>query len=104
MTITYLKKAIKAPASEDATTRETVSRMLAEIEVGGESVAARYAKEFDGWDQEIVMSRDKLEHAINRVPETVKEDIRFARDRIRDFAQRQRDSMQEFEVELLNVL
>ena len=104
MTITYLKKAIKAPATEDATTHETVSRMLGEIEVGGEDVARRYAKEFDGWEQDIVMSRENLEKAIKTVPETVKEDIRFARDRIRDFAQRQRDSMQEFEVELLNGL
>jgi sulfopropanediol 3-dehydrogenase len=104
MTITYLKKAIKAPATEDATTHETVSRMLGEIEAGGEDVARRYAKEFDGWEQDIVMSRENLEKAIKTVPETVKEDIRFARDRIRDFAQRQRDSMQEFEVELLNGL
>jgi len=104
MTIIYLKKTIKAPAAEDATTRETVTRKLDEIEAGGEDVARRYAKEFDGWEQNIVMSRESLEKAIKTVPETVKDDIRFARDRIRDFAQRQRDSMQEFEVELLNGL
>lgn len=104
MSITYLKQASKAPAAEDSNTRELVARILAEIESGREDVARRYAKDFDDWTQDIVVPRTDIEKAIKILPESVKDDIRFARDRIRDFAQRQRDSIQEFEAELIDGL
>lgn len=41
MAVTYLKKAARTAVSEDAGTREAVAHLLAEIETGGEPVAAR---------------------------------------------------------------
>ena len=100
----YLKRAVRTPEADDAATREIVARMLGEIEAGGEAVARRYAAEFEGWTGDIVVPRSDIDAAIKRLPETAKADIRFARDRVRDFAQRQRDSMQEFEVALIDGL
>jgi sulfopropanediol 3-dehydrogenase len=104
MSVEYLKQAVKTPAVDDADTREIVARMLEEIEAGGEAVARRYAKQFEGWTGDIVIPRIEIEKAARKLPETAKADIRFARDRVRDFAQRQRDSLREFEVELIEGL
>jgi sulfopropanediol 3-dehydrogenase len=104
MSVEYLKRAIKAPEADDAGTREIVARMLNEIEAGGEAAARRYAAQFEGWTGDIVVPRIKIDEAIKELPETAKADIRFARDRVRDFAQHQRDSLQEFEIELIEGL
>jgi sulfopropanediol 3-dehydrogenase len=104
MTVEYLKQVAKTSATDDAGTRETVARMLSEIEGGGEAVVRRYTAEFEGWTGDIVVPRSEIDKAIKKLPETAKADIRFARDRVRDFAQHQRDSMQEFEVDLLDGL
>ena len=104
MTISYLKKATKTSSSRDDDTKATVSEILAAIKSGGEAAAAEYARKLDGWDGDIVVSRAMIEAATKSLPETVKDDIRFARDRICAFAAHQRDSVQEFEVDLLDGL
>lgn len=96
----YLKQAVPVPRSEDTETREIVARLLAEIEQEGEDAVRRYNREFDGWDGEILVPRSQLESAGARLPRSVREDLSFARDRVLDFARRQRDSMQEFEAEI----
>lgn len=100
MAVTYLKKAIKTPATGEDETRKIVADMLAEIEAEGESAAARYGAKLDGWDGDIVVDRDAIERASARVPQILKDDIRFAHDRVRLFAEAQRDSIREFETEL----
>jgi sulfopropanediol 3-dehydrogenase len=100
MAIRYLKKADKTSATGEGETRATVQRMLEELEQGGEAVAARYGKELDGWDGEILVGEEARAHAAAQVPQILKDDIRFAHDRVRGFAEKQRDSMQEFETEL----
>ncbi|MDJ0971867.1 MAG: histidinol dehydrogenase, partial [Kiloniellales bacterium] len=104
MTVTHLKSALKTPASGDAETAKIVSALLQEIESGGEAATRAVAERLDGWTDEIVVSEDALRQAQAGLPESVKEDIRFARERIGDFAARQRDSMQEFEVSLVDGL
>ncbi len=104
MTVTHLKSASKKPESGDAETTKIVSALLGEIESGGEAATRAVAKRLDGWTDEIVVTEDALRQAVAGLPESVKEDIRFARERIGDFATRQRDSMQEFEVTLVGGL
>lgn len=100
MAIHILKKATKQPTSGEAETRRIVGEILENIREGGEERARRYAADFDKWQGEIVVSRAAIEAAAARVPTRLKEDIAFAYARVRDFAQRQRESVQEFEVEL----
>jgi len=96
----YLKKAAKTSATGEENTRETVARMLAEIEADGEDKAREYAEKLDGWTGEIVVGPDEIAAAGDALSQRLKDDIRYAWDRVRDFAQAQRDSMTEFETEL----
>ena len=96
----YLKKASKTPASGEDDTRQLVGRMLAEIETGGEDKVRQYARELDGWDGPILVSREQIDAAADRLSQQTKFDIEFAYQRVRAFAERQRETLVDFEVEL----
>ena len=100
MTIEIVKKASKTPATGEDDTAQIVRTMLQEIEQDGESKAREYAHKLDGWDQDIVLSRDEIEAAIALVPEQTKQDIQFSHQRVKGFAEAQLASMSEFETEL----
>jgi sulfopropanediol 3-dehydrogenase len=104
LTVTYLKKASKTASTGEDDTRATVLGLLEQIKTGREAAAIECAKKFDGWDGDIIVPRAQIEAAAKALPETIKDDIRFARDRITAFAARQRDSVREFEVDLLDGL
>jgi sulfopropanediol 3-dehydrogenase len=96
----YLKKANPPLARIDSETAETVREMLADIEAEGEDAVRRYARDLDGWTGEIVLGDAAFADAERSLSERVKDDIRYARDRVCEFAERQRESMHEFNVEL----
>ena len=101
MTIEYLKQANPPTQAIDTSTAGTVGAMLDALLAGGEQAARDYAAELDGWRGDIVVGEDAFARAAAALSRGVKDDIRFARDRVQDFARRQRDSMQEFSVELI---
>jgi sulfopropanediol 3-dehydrogenase len=105
MAIEYLKKAdppIQATDTDiDTATGETVRRMLDDIRAGGEDAVRLWAHALDGYRGPIVLGEADLAEAERALAPGVREDIRFARDRVQDFARRQRDSMHEFSAELL---
>lgn len=96
----YLKKATRTAESDHADVHAAVTQMLATIEAGGEEAAARYARELDRWDGDIVVSQDMLKAAADLVPEQLKADIRFAHDNVRRFAEAQRASTTDVAVEI----
>ena len=100
MAIEYLKKASKTPATGEDETRKIVADMLQEIETDGEEAAKRYGAKLDGWNGNIVVTPDEIEAAAAQVPQILKDDIQFAYNRVRLFAERQRESIGEFETEL----
>ena len=104
MSVTYIKKATKTAETGSEETAATVSNMLALIENGGEQAVVDYCRNLDHWDGDIVVSRGAIEKAARIIPESVKDDIRFAHKRVSDFAKQQRDSLLEFEVELMDGL
>ena len=101
MTIEYLKRASKTAATGEADVRATVAAMLAEIEAGGEAKAADYAQRLDKWDGDIVVSKDVRAQAAAKVPAKLKDDIRFAHDKVRSFALAQRNAIKDVEIELM---
>ncbi|MCB2130455.1 MAG: histidinol dehydrogenase [Rhodobacteraceae bacterium] len=101
MAITYLKTADPRPAVENRQTRDIVAQMLATIETGGEAAVRHYAETLDGWTGDIVLSDKARQAAIRRVPEALQSDIRFAHANIRRFAEAQKTTMGECEVELM---
>ena len=104
MTIEYLKKATPPQEAIDGATAETVQRLLADIQVNGREAVEKCARDLDGWHGSIVVSEDALSKASNSLAQGVKDDIAFAHARVKDFAQRQRDSLHEFEAELIEGL
>lgn len=100
MAVTYLKRAASRPPSEGADVRDTVAIMLANITLGGDGAVRDYAKRFDGWTGDIVLSDAARQQAHTRVPTRLKDDIKFAHDNIRRFAEAQKASMLDCELEL----
>jgi len=100
LAIEYLKKAIKTSATNEEQTREVVKEMLTAIERDGESAVKNYSKNLDGWEGNVVVSSEDIEVAATKIPSQLKDDLRFAYERVRSFAERQKDSLQEFEAEL----
>lgn len=100
MTVEYLKKASKTSATGEDDTRRIVSEMLADIEAGGEDRVRHYASSLDGWTGDIVVSRDEIAAAADKVPQRLRDDLQFAHERVRKFAEAQRASLSEFETEL----
>ena len=100
MTVEYLKKASKTPATGTDETRKIVNKMLANIEQGGEAEALRYGRELDGYEGKAIIGADQIADAGKMVSETLKEDIQFAFDRVTRFAHAQRESISSFETEL----
>jgi sulfopropanediol 3-dehydrogenase len=100
MTVQYLKRASKTPATGEDDTRAIVAGMLRAIEAGGEARVLHYAESLDGWTGDVVVSKHDIAAAAESVPEQIKRDIRFAHERVRGFAEAQLASMVEFETEL----
>ena len=100
MAIIYLKRAKKTPQTGTDETRKTVAEMLSAIEDGGESVALAYGQDLDGFDGDAIVSAEMIENASKTVPDQLKDDIKFAYDRVAKFAKAQKASIGEFETEL----
>lgn len=96
----FIKRSSPVSAEADKALSTSVSAMLAELETGGEAVAERMARELDRFEGEIVVSDEAIEDACRRVPQKLKDDIAWAQENIARFAQAQRDSLRETEVEL----
>ena len=100
MAITYLKKAAKTPQTGTDETRKIVADMLAKIEAGGEEAALAYGRDLDGYHGEAIVSEEAIARASESVSDQLKDDIKFAYDRVTKFAEAQKASIQEFETEL----
>lgn len=101
MAITYLKKAAPRPEAENSDIRDIVSVMLVNIEREGEEAVRRYAEQLDGWTGGIVLSEADRAAACARVPQELKDDIQFAHANIRRFAEAQKSTMAECEIEVI---
>ncbi len=104
MTIEYLKKATPPHEAIDSATAETVERILADVRANGRDAVERYARDLDGWRGDIVLAEADFAKAARSLSQGVKDDIAFAHARVKDFAVRQRESLHEFEVELIDGL
>lgn len=100
MAVSYLKSASKTPESESDATRAIVSEILKTIAAGGEQAARDYAAAFDKWSGDIVVTDEEIERRTRDLPSRLKADIDFATDRVKRFAEAQRDSVRDFEIEL----
>jgi sulfopropanediol 3-dehydrogenase len=97
----YLKQATLTAKSDATETKEIVREILDTIEAGGDAAALEYAKKFDRYEGEILLSPEAIEAASALVPEKLKRDIQFSHANVKRFAEAQRDTVQNFEVEVV---
>ena len=104
MTINYIKKGKTAAdkAIDDAQVSEVVKNTLKVIEQKGDQAVREFSEKFDNYSPESYkLSLAEIEDLISRVSERDMKDINFAQEQVRNFAQAQRDSMQDIEVETM---
>lgn len=104
MTITHLKsgKPEADRAEDDAKTAATVAATLKEIETRGDAAVRELANRFDGYDRDSYrLTSDEIDALIAKVSPRDLEDIKFAQEQVVNFAQAQRDSMLDIEIETM---
>ncbi len=101
-------KLVKGGATADATqernqqVRETVERILTEVEQRGDAAVRELSVKFDGWQREsYCLEAHEIEDCIASLSKQEVKDIEFAQAQVRNFARIQRASMQNVEVETL---
>ena len=95
-------KPAEQKADLQAQVRSTVEAILAEIDKRGDAAVREYSARFDKWSpQNFRLSEAEIEACIASLSSQTLEDIKFAQAQIRHFAQIQRDSMKDVEVETL---
>lgn len=104
MAITYLKhgKPEADRAEDDAKTAAVVAATLKDIEQRGDVAVRELANKFDGYDRDSYrLGQDEIDALIAKVSPRDLEDIKFAQTQVVNFAQAQRDSMLDIEVETM---
>lgn len=100
----WLKRGMAANAKADADrkVRDIVEAALADIETRGDAAVRDMSIKFDGWDRkDYRLSQSEIDRCVNALTSQERKDIEFAQTQVRNFAQIQRDSMQDIEVETL---
>ncbi len=97
----YLKKATLTSSSGASDVHDTVQTMLAEIEAGGDKAALDYATKLDKYSGSIILSPEEIAAACALVPEKLKRDIQFAHDNVRRFAETQKATVSDVELEVV---
>ena len=100
MAIEYLKKAARKSTDDTGDVNATVQAILNEIEAGGDAAARSYAAKFDRYEGNIVLSRDEIDEAASKVSQKLKDDIRYAHDNVRRFAEAQKATIVDMEYEI----
>ena len=104
MAIKYLKKGKTAAdkAIDDAEVSEVVKNTLKVIEEKGDSAVREFSEKFDNYSpKSYKLSSAEIDGLIANVSDRDMKDIKFAQEQVRNFAQAQRDSMQDIEVETM---
>ncbi len=104
MAIHHLKsgKPAEARAEDDAVVRVTVEGILKDIETRGDAAVRELSQKFDGYAApSFRLTPSEIEAAMQKVAARDMEDIRFAQVQIRRFAEAQRASMTDIEVETM---
>ncbi len=89
-------------AADDAKVRSIVENTLDEIKIGGDRAIRALSEKFDGYSPEnFRLSAVEIESLIEQLSAREIADIKFAQEQVRKFAQAQRDSMLDIEVETM---
>jgi sulfopropanediol 3-dehydrogenase len=96
----YLKQTPMYSREVSDAVRATVSEMLERIDREGEAAIRHYSRELDGWDPEsFVVDGSEIEAAEQALTPELRDHIEFAQHQVRSFAQAQRGSLTDLEIQ-----
>lgn len=101
MTREYLKKATLTSKSDATEVHDIVKNILDDIEAGGDQTAMEYAAKFDRYEGNVLLTAEEIETACALVPEKIKQDIQFAHSNVRRFAETQKATVSDVELEIV---
>jgi len=104
MSILYLKrgKPVEERSRDDSKVQTIVEGILKDIETRGDEAVRELSEKFDKYSPaSFRLNAGEIEALMNQVSPSDMEDIRFAQAQVRNFAEAQRASMQDIEVETL---
>ncbi len=86
----------------DVKVREAVSAVLKNIEENGDAEVRKLSEQFDKWSPEqFRLTDEQIQEIVASVPEQTINDIKFAQEQIRNFAEHQKAALKDIEVETL---
>jgi sulfopropanediol 3-dehydrogenase len=97
----YLKKATLTAQSDASNVHDIVRGILNDIEDGGDAKALEYAQKFDKYDGNVILTQKEIAAACTLVPQKLKEDIQFAHENVRRFAEAQKATVSDVEHEVV---
>lgn len=97
----YLKKATLTAQSGASDVHDIVRGILSDIEEGGDDKAREYAAKFDKYEGNVILTEAEIAAACDLVPQKLKEDIQFAQDNVRRFAEAQKATVSDIEYEIV---
>ena len=94
----FLKRGMDASAIEaaDQKVRETVEGILVQVDEKKDAAIRELSKQFDNWEpKDFRLTPAEIERAIAQVAKRDLDDIRFAQAQVRNFAQKQKETMKD---------
>lgn len=101
MAITYLKTAAKTATDDKNDVGKLVQGILSDIEAGGDAKALEYAEKFDNYVGNTILTEEEIAEASAKVPQKLKDDMAFAYDNVRRFAELQKGTLGDVQMEIL---
>ncbi len=101
--IRHIKTAQAASAgSNDGSVTKAVEALLAKVESGGDKAVRELSVQFDKLDRDSYrLTKSEIDDAINSLSKREREDLDFAQDQVRRFAEAQKASLKDLEIETL---
>jgi len=89
-------------AEADAKVRQTVEKILEDIDARGDAAVRELSEKFDGWTPEsFILSPSEIDKAMSQVADRDLKDIEFAQAQVRNFAEKQKECIKDLEVETM---
>jgi sulfopropanediol 3-dehydrogenase len=99
-TILKEAKGSNGTAGSDPAVAAAVADVIADVRARGDEAVRRYSEKFDQWSPEdFLLSERQIRDILASVPDQVLKDIETVQTNVRSFAQHQRDSIADFEIE-----
>ena len=101
MSLTYLKRAIRTGEQSLSDVREIVQEILTDVKKGGDERALEFARKFDNYDGKLILTGEDVAEASEKVSQRIKDDIQFAYENVKRFAEAQKATLHDFNIDII---